>query len=450
LRWPSGFRPYPAEADVKVEPRDGRIRGSKVFHYLVVPDSAGQTGLPEVRYPYYDLAQGAYAVATARLPRIAVLPGLETRAARALPPLRDSGGNAVSRFAARIAWPVWLVVLLAPPLLLLLGRRGAVAPAAAAPVGAPPARLALLERDFLALLDAHVPDAAVRAGGGLSHALRAAGVEGAVADHIVRLRERLRAARYGPGGVGDAAELAAELEQVLRVLGGARRRRRAGALALIVVALCGVAGPAAAQARGAEGLYRAGALRAAADRFSARAQVNPGEAAHWYNLGATLYRAGADGKAVAAWTLAARLAPRDGTIRTGRALLPAPDGASAALLAVGPATPAESTLLAGLAWLVLWIGLWRRSRLTTAVAAALVLGAVAVGAIEYRRRTLPVAVVVEHDAGVRDAPHGAAAMSGKLPAGSAVLTGRHYGRWVEVRRADGIHGWVRDSDVVPL
>jgi hypothetical protein len=63
---------------------------------------------------------------------------------------------------------------------------------------------------------------------------------------------------------------------------------------------------------------------------------------------------------------------------------------------------------------------------------------------------LPVAVVVEHDAGVRDAPHGAAAMSGKLPAGSAVLTGRHYGRWVEVRRADGIHGWVRDSDVVPL
>src|SRR5207253_2970432 len=56
-----------------------------------------------------------------------------------------------------------------------------------------------------------------------------AGVESAVADHVMRLRDRLRAARYGPRGLGDAAELAAELAQVLKVLdaepAGGRHRR---------------------------------------------------------------------------------------------------------------------------------------------------------------------------------------------------------------------------------
>src|SRR2546421_10663759 len=40
----------------------------------------------------------------------------------------------------------------------------------------------------------------------------------------------------------------------------------------------------------AEALYDIGALRAAADSFAARAAARPGVAAHWYNLGATLYR----------------------------------------------------------------------------------------------------------------------------------------------------------------
>src|SRR2546426_8916806 len=77
-------------------------------------------------------------------------------------------------------------------------------------------------------LASHVPDARARDGDGLARALRAAGVESAVADHVMRLRDRLRAARYGPCGLGDAAELAAELPQVLRVLGAepAGRRRR--------------------------------------------------------------------------------------------------------------------------------------------------------------------------------------------------------------------------------
>src|SRR5207247_6131124 len=91
-----------------------------------------------------------------------------------------------------------------------------------------PGRLGRLEGEFHGVLASHVPDARARDGDGLARALRAAGVESAVADHVMRLRDRLRAARYGPRGLGDAAELGAELAQVLRVLGAepAGRRRR--------------------------------------------------------------------------------------------------------------------------------------------------------------------------------------------------------------------------------
>lgn len=453
VRWPAGLRPYPGEATVRLEPRNGQIAGVKTFRYLVVPDSAGQAGLPEVRYPYYDLALGTYQVAGARAARIAVQPGLEGRPARALPTLRAAEGGGLSRAVSRLGPWAWTLVLLVPPFAVAVARRRRTAVAAAAPR---PIRFAGIEREFLRMLDAHVPDAASRDGAALSQALRAAGVEGPVADHVVRLRERLRAARYGPGGVGDAAELAAELQEVLKVLGGEPWRRRRGrpgptpTVTVLVAALAWAVRVSAGQAGNAEGLYQAGALRAAADSFAARAAAVPWEPAHWYNLGATLYRAGADGKAIAAWTLAARLAPRDPIIRNGRSLLPPPDLASAHLLEVGPATPAEWGIVATLGWLLLWLAMWRRRRVFMAAAAVVTIVATAFGAVEWRRRAQPVAVVVATDANVRAAPHGAAASTGHVASGAAVLFGRRYGRWIEVRRADGLNGWLRDVDVVPL
>ena len=448
VRWPTGFRPYPAEATVRIEPRNGRIAGVKAFHYLVVPDSAGQTGLPEVRYPYYDLASGAYAVARGSAPRLAVQPGLEARPARSLPPLRASARGTMRRaVASSVPWLVGIGFVL-PPLAVWLARRRRAVRAPPPVSGGRPARLASLERDFLATLDAHVPDAAARGGAALAHALRAAGIEGPVADHVVRLRDRLRAARYGPAGVGDATELTLELQQVLRVLGvGTRASRRVRALVVLAGAL---ALPSVAAGQAAEELYRAGALRVAADSFAARAADAPWDPSHWYNLGATLYRAGADGKAIAAWTLAARLSPRDAVIRHGRSLLPPPDVASIELLAVGPATPAEWGMVAAAAWFAAWMAWWRRRRLVSLAALALVVTAGVLGAAELRRRSLPVAVVVVADAVVRSAPHGAAAPTNHIAGGAALLTGPHYGRWVQVRRADGVAGWVRDVEIVPL
>jgi hypothetical protein len=460
LRWPAGFRSYPAETEVRLAPAQGRIAGSKTFRFLAVPDSAGSFVLPDLRYDYFDVAAGRYQAAAAAPRVLAVAPGAEPRAARGLPPLlarRDEPW--VDRLGRAFGLTGWLAVALLPPLgVWVARRRRAVPPPAAQDTAAAHdvTHLGQLEHDFLAVLASHVPDPFARDGDGLAQALRAAGIDSAVADHVKRLRDRLRAARYGPRGLGDAAELAAEIEQVLRVLGaelGPRRRHRI----FVAVALFVLAAPhLAAQTPRAEALYEAGALRAAADSFAARAAGEPRIAAHWYNLGATLYRAGADGKATAAWTLAARLAPRDAVIRRARRLLPAPDLATEQLLAVGWATPAEWALVAGAAWALLWLlalgagaGRGRRSALMAALA-AVALGAAASGAAEWQRRERPLAVVVATDAPVRAAPYGGASAAATVHAGAALLVGQRYGRWTEVRRPDGVRGWVLAGEIVPL
>src|SRR3989442_788728 len=132
IHWPRGFRPYPGETGMRITPRDGRIAGTKVFHYLVMPDSAGSFLLPEVRYPYYDLAAGGYPTAAVARRAPAAARGLEPRAARALPPLARGRAPGGGDGLARVFVPGGgLVLFVGPPLLVWLGRRRA----AAAPVG---------------------------------------------------------------------------------------------------------------------------------------------------------------------------------------------------------------------------------------------------------------------------------------------------------------------------
>ena len=466
LRWPPGFRSYPAETEVRLAPVQGRIAGSKTFRFLAVPDSAGSVVLPDVRYDYFDIGAGRFQVAAAAPRVLAVAAGAEPRAARALPPLLPRGAEAwADRLVRGLGRTGWLAVVLLPPLLVWLTRRRheeAAAPAGDASAAHAGTRLGRLEHEFLVVLASHVSDQFARDGDGLAQALRAAGIDSAVADHVKRLRDRLRAARYGPRGLGDAAELAAEIEQVLRVLGaeagggggGGRRHRIFVAILLLVAAASRVD----AQARSAEALYEAGALRAAADSFAARAAGEPSVAAHWYNLGATLYRAGADGKATAAWTLATRLAPRDAVIRRARRLLPAPDLASEQLLAVGWATPAEWALIGGGAWVLLWVlalrggpgGMSRRRAVLMGALGAVGLSAAAFGGAEWQRRGQALAVVVASDAPIRTAPYGGASAATTVHAGAAFILGRRYGRWLEVHRPDGVRGWLLAGEIVPL
>ena len=462
LRWPAGFRGYPAETEVRLAPTQGRIGGSKTFRFLAVPDSAGSVVLPEVRYDYFDIGAGRYQTAIAAPRVLAVGAGAEPRAARALPPLLPRGEEPwADRLVHGLGMTGWLAIALLPPLLVWLTRRRPEAVPATvdrASTTNEGTRLGRLEHDFLTVLASHVPDAFARDGDALAQALRAAGIDSAVADHVKRLRDRLRAARYGPRGPGDAAELAAEIEQVLRVLGadsGGRRRYRVVVSALLLVV---AASTLQAQAHSAEALYEAGALRAAADSFAARAAAEPAVAAHWYNLGATLYRAGADGKATAAWTLATRLAPRDAVIRRARRLLPAPDLASEQLLAVGWATPGEWALIVATAWALLWLlalggataPVRGRRAVLMVVLGVVVAGAAVLGGGEQRRRARTLAVVVAGDVPVRAAPYGGASAAATVHAGAALIVGQRYGRWIEVRRPDGVRGWVLAGEIVQL
>ena len=456
IDWPAGFRAYAAGTTERVEVRAGRLGGTKVFRTVVVPDSSGSFVIPEIRYPYFDLSTGQYAVAVAPPRSLVVAPPAESRALRTAPPLAGAAAPWTRPLTDRVPPVEWIVFALLPPAAALLVRRRRARRGGPAAVAPPPphqlTRLGRLERDFDALLASHVPDDGVRYGSGLAAALRAAGMDGAVADHVVRLRDRLRAARYGPRGVGDGVGIAAELERVLASLGhGEGRRRRARHLALAVAALAAALGTggAAAQSLTAEQLYEAGALRAAADSFAARAAAAPHIAAHWYNLGATQYRAAADGRAAAAWTAAARRAPRDPLIRRARQLLPPPDPASAVLLRAGPLTAVEWLVAAGGAWVAVWVVVAVGRRRWPAVVLLLAAcTAAAAATLEWRRGARPVAVVVNPGTPVRAAPHGSAAATTTLEAGAAVLAGRRHGRWVEVRRSDGVRGWLLDAELV--
>jgi hypothetical protein len=452
----------------------GRIAGSKTFHFLAVPDSSGNFVLPEVRYPYFDATSGRYEVATAAPRALAVAPGAEPRAARVLPPLLPTrGAQPVDSLSRRFGWQGWLALLLVPPFIAwIASRRWRRASAAVVTSGPELTPLGRLEREFLAVLSSHVSDPFARDGDGLAQALRAAGVDSAVADHVKRLRDRLRAARYGPRGLGDAAELAAEIEQVLRVLGaasdghahpGGRRPRPTFASLLLAIMVVGaqhaaplhsqtVSSQSPAQTPSAEALFEAGALRAAADSFAARAAREPRDPAHWYNLGATLYRAGADGKATAAWIRAARLAPRDPAVRRALRLLPAPDPVSERMLQVGWATPAESGFVAAIGWVLGWltVAAGSRRRAVLVLFGAVAIGASVVGVLEWRRRDQPVAVVIADAAPIRMAPYGGASAAATVQAGGALLVGRGYGPWVEVHRSDGIHGWVLGEEIAGL
>ena len=153
-----------------------------------------------------------------------------------------------------------------------------------------------------------VPDPDHRPRPGLAAAVRAAGADAETAARVAAVRERLLARRYGPPGpAAEDTNLIAEVEELVRRLGDSLRgwRGRGAAVALLVGLLCGTtrgAGPPHPRA-----CMRAGALRAAAEGFARRAELEPAVAAHWYDLGATYYRLGAKGRATAAWIQARRL-----------------------------------------------------------------------------------------------------------------------------------------------
>jgi hypothetical protein len=303
--------------------------------------------------------------------------------------------------------------------------------------------VALAEAELALALGGLVPNLPALEGEQLEAALRAVGVESDTARRAVAIRDRVRAARYGPGAPQDRRALLQEVRQLMSRLvpaGAGDRTRRtvavAGALLLVMVS-----GPLAAQSPPPEQLYQTGALSAAAAAFEQRTRLEPDVPAHWFNLGATRFRMGAAGAALAAWSRAERLAPRDGGIRRALRLVPVPESRSARALWVPPFTPEELLLLAGALWMAGWIGfsLTRKPRwLVVVVAGLLVAGGGEALAIWYRR---PLAIVTaDHSLSV--SPHDLAPAVAPVQVGSVVTVMQRDRGWAMVREAGGKIGWL--------
>ena len=198
----------------------------------------------------------------------------------------------------------------------------------------------------------------------------------------------------------------------------------------------------------AERLYETGAYRAAMEAFTVRATAAPEVVANWYGLGASAYRLGADGAAVAAWTRAARLAPRSRTLARAMLLVPAPDLASAEWRRVLPFTSEESFLVAVVLWIAAWGGvvLSGRWRGRWAVVGAGALAAALVAGWSARETRRPLGILTA-TAPLRVSPVGRAPGSRDLPVGTAVRPELRRPGWTLVRAATGEVGWVSAAQV---
>ncbi len=456
FRWPQGVRVYPGRSDVDVVPEDGVIGGTKIFTHLVVPDSAGTFAVRNPVFPYFDLDARRYREARASSVEFIARAGRLSVATRAPPPaLLEAGDEPLLRgLMSRPSRLGWLLLMFSPVALALASRLGRRAARKRSRRVTPTVMgtLERLDRQFRSALGRLVPDAAAREGHELAEALRAAGVETQVAAHASRLRDRLGRAVYGPDGASDPDELSAEILEVLNALPGARvRNMLLPDVSVNVVLLCVLcATEALAQQPSAEQLFEARVFGAAADSFALRASAQPGEIAHWFNLGSALFAVGEEERARISWVRAARISPRRRAVRDALRLIGPPDTNSAGLLWVAPVTVWEAGAAALLVWIVAWVltafGV-RFKRVILLYALSVVMAGYA-GYVHWRYQR-PVAVATATETPLRSAPYGSATAAAFLDAGMAVRVGRSDGAWLLVTRG-ATQGWVLSHEVERL
>ncbi len=455
LTWPPGVRGYSEGVSVTLDPVGGLIGGTKVFRYLVVADSAGTHRIPTPSYPYFDLGTRRYT--TLRAPAIDIVArgedptGMTEPSETRRPLLAAGNGRTTDRLVGTVPRWGWFAIVFLPPLAALVVRRR---PKKRRRAQAPPrdssGGLVDLKREFRVTLEALVPAASLRTNQELADALRAAGIDGAVAVHAAAVRDRLWQVGYGPDPHVDADELSAEVDEVVRTLLGRRNRndRDRSHVAAVLFVLIATSAPLTAQAP--ERLYDADAANAAADSFALRAASEPWVSAHWYNLGTALDRAGDGVRARAAWVRAARLQPRGNVIRSALGESDSMDRVAGGLVWVSPITVGETVVAAAAFWVLGWLLFVTRLPRGYGVASLVVALALAVyGGYVHRRYATPVALVRFPETPMRQAPYGSADERFVLNAGSAVMLSRTEGSWVLIERA-GVRGWLLRSEIIPL
>jgi hypothetical protein len=435
-----------------IDTRSGRLGGAKTFRYLVIPDSARTAGLPTLVYSYFDPVSRSYASAQAPPVSYLVAPAREVAVSRASPAALqlDRRPPAASRLLDGLPPGLALTLLLVPPLLVLFPRRSLKrtrrAPAGSRRIDP----VAQAEEELSRTLAGLVPRLPDFEGEKLESALRSVGVETETARRAVEVRERVRAARYGPAGNPDRKAVLSEAREMIERLapaGAGERTRRV----LTGVLLLAVVGPVSGQAQtmSPELLYEKGALNSAATVFAERARLEPGVPAHWFNLRASRFRMGAAGQALAAWTRAERLAPRDPSIRRSLRLVPVPDDRSARALWVSPVTPEELLVAAGVLWIAGWIGFafTRQNRWLAVVIGGLLSAGGAGGLSLWYRRPLG---IVTADNALALSPHELAPAVVAVQVGSVVTVLQRQPGWTMVREMGGKIGWLPLASVEEL
>jgi hypothetical protein len=450
-QWPRGLRAYPDATEERLAVTDGRLGGTKTFRYLLVPDSAGSTALAPISYTYFDPTSRTYGTARADGVAFTVAPRTAAALMRAEPPGLLYGTRPALALRIRNAIPGagWLLVLLLGPVAFLL-RLIRLPSRIRHDRPARPDSLAAMEREltrFVSLLSARPEGENPSA---LKAALRRSGLTEADAQQVISIRERLRAIRFGgegidPGALAEARTLLQRLRPG-RARSGPRWVNGAAALLLLMTV-----GTLLAQAPAPEQLYEAGAIGAAADGFAARVAQAPEVDAAWYNLGAARFRLSQDGAALADWTRAARLAPRENSIRRALVLVPPANAPTARLLWVSPVTPDELWLVALVGWMVGWAGLgWTRrvqGRWVVLILGAAVLGGAAEMLAWWYDR--PVAVLAA-ESPILLSPSERAPRVGTLPKASAVLVRRERADWTMVEDSQGNRGWIERDALIPV
>jgi hypothetical protein len=453
LEWPSHLRAYSEKVSDDIAITGGRLGGAKTFRYLVIPDSARTAGLPALVYSYFDPSTRTYASAQAPSLSYLVAPAREAAVSRATPAALKMNGRppVAARILEGIPRGVVVALLVFPPMLVLFRRPGRKKRIAGEAVQRKVDPVAGLEEELSQALGSIVPRLPDLEGEKLESALRAVGVESDTARQAVAVRERVRAARYGPVTEPDRNALLAEARAIIVRLapaGAADRIRRTinAALLLLVVFL---PPRLRGQSLPPEQMYQQGFLSAAASAFEQRAHLEPDVPAHWFNLGASRFRMGAAGAALAAWSRAERLAPRDGSIRRALRLVPVPESRSARALWVPPVTPQELAVLAGVLWVTGWAGyaLTRRNRWLVVVVGGLLAVAAAEGLDVWYRRPLGIVTV---DNSLSVSPHDLSPSVAPVQVGSVVTVLQRTRGWAMVREVGGKVGWLPLASVEEL
>ncbi|MES1259856.1 MAG: hypothetical protein ABUL71_04610, partial [Gemmatimonadota bacterium] len=186
VKWPAGVHVYPEPTREQPVPAQGLITGEKRFRFTLVADSAGVLTLPEVRYPYFDVASVQVVPASAAALTLPILDRAAIAGDRRELVVTGSSDVPMATRLVRGLWFALLVLALLPALLFLRPRRRS------APV---PARLVTDPEAALRLALGTPVDA------GQDHviaALRRRGVAREEAEHVHRWLAATVRRRYGP------------------------------------------------------------------------------------------------------------------------------------------------------------------------------------------------------------------------------------------------------------